>query len=256
MERLKHDLIRKSTVIENENIKPINYSKRIKKIYDVAILSRGGQIKNEDLIEAMRLSSQFSREFILAQKIKQIIIKTIVFLKTKEENAKKLRLIFLALRLGIQFVLVRCKIQIDYIPMVGISPQVVITATCTGGTLGFIYGWFTAGILFMGPPTLLTALMIRSVAQQFMHNKQYKELAEFYQNFATDKVFIEQILENVSEIHKKVQENYSKISLENLNWNKNPEIKQTAECLGIFENLPKTIETLHINTLDSDIELY
>ena len=45
------------------------------------------------------------------------------------------------------------------------------------------------------------------------------------------------------------------MNIENLNWNANPKIKQVAERLGIFENPPEIAETLHIDTVDFNMEL-
>ena len=57
---------------------------------------------------------------------------------------------------------------------------------------------------------------------------------------------------NFLNYRRKTQKNC--IKLKNLNWTSNPEIKEAAERLGIFENFPKTIEPLHIETLDFYLE--
>lgn len=60
----------------------------------------------------MYLESNFSSDFTLAQRIQQMFIKTLVFLKTREENTNKLRLIFLAVKLGLNLILIRWNIRI------------------------------------------------------------------------------------------------------------------------------------------------
>lgn len=47
-------------------------------------------------------------------------------------------------------------------------------------------------------------------------------------------------------------ENSNKRKLEDLNWNKNPEIQEAAERLGIFENPPNPTGKLNLDLLDSD----
>lgn len=46
--------------------------------------------------------------------------------------------------------------------------------------------------------------------------------------------------------------NSNKIRFESLNWNNNPDIKEAAERLGIFENAPSFTKPLNLNTLDSE----
>ena len=52
------------------------------------------------------------------------------------------------------------------------------------------------------------------------------------------------MLDRIHNINKQIEENMNLINLKNLNWNKNPEIKQAAERLGIFENPPKIARPL------------
>jgi hypothetical protein len=252
MDRLKADLIKKSRKIEHAS-KSTSYSNKIKKIYRVALSPRGGEI-NDFLIQGA-LESEFSAEFTISQRIRDMILKTLIYLKTREENADKLRLIFLVARLGLNLILVRCNINIDYLVDDGVPKTVKVIAVCTGGTFGFIYGWLTAGILIAAPPTILSALMIKSLAQQYMHQKNYQELMQFQHRLATDEKFRNEILQSMREKHKQFVENYNKVNLENLNWNANPKIKQAAERLGIFENPPEIAETLHIDTVDFNLEL-
>ena len=251
MDKLKADLIKKST--KKGTSKSTKSTKKLQKIYRVALNQRGGQI--DDILNPADLESKFSLEFTLAQRIQQMFLKALVFLKSREENADKLRLIFLAARLGIDLILIRCNISVEYFTVNGITQKVGAIATCTGGTLGFVYGWFTAGISLAVPPTILSAFMIRSLIQQYMNNKNHQQVIEFYQQLATDSEFRERILQSIKQQHKQFIENYQKIHIENLNWNANPEIKQAAERLGIFEDPPRFSETLHLDTLDFDLEL-
>ena len=252
MDKLKADLIKKSRKTKYAP-KGMSSSTKINNIYRFALNPRGGQIS--DILTQGQLESDFLAEFTIAQRIRDMVIKSLIYLKTREENADKLRLIFLAARLGLNLVLVRCNINIDYLVEDGVPKTVKVIAVCTGGTFGFIYGWLTAGILLAAPPTLLSALMIKNLAQQYMHYKSYKEIMQFQHQLATDEKFRNDILKSIREQHKQFVENYNKVNIENLNWNANPKIKQAAERLGIFENPPEIGETLHLDTLDFDLEL-
>ena len=121
MDRLKADLIKKSRKIEHAS-KSTSYSNKIKKIYRVALSSRGGEI-NDFLIQGV-LESEFSTEFTISQRIRDMFFKTLIFMKTRGKNADKLRLIFLVARLGINLILVRCNINIDYVVDDGVPKTV------------------------------------------------------------------------------------------------------------------------------------
>ena len=71
----------------------------------------------------------------------------------------------------------------------------------------------------------------------------------------TDTEFREHIQDVLKETYRQIEENSKRITLKDLNWNKNPAIKQACECLGIFENPPKIDGPLHLDTLDFDLEL-
>ena len=251
MKRLKDDIIKKSRVIDTSSFR--NYSnytdKRIKKIYNFALKPRGGQI------EDIKLAQQFAQESKLAQQIKKMIHRTVIFLMTKENNARVFKRLFTVARLALQFVLIRCNIQIQYLVIDGITQQVAIISMCSGGTLGFIYGWFAAGTFLIVTPAVLSAFVLRSLFQQYMNFKQYQEILKFSVRLAKDKEFRESIINMIHGINNQIEENMNLINLKNLNWNKNPEIKQAAERLGIFQNPPKIDGPLHLDTLDFDLEL-
>ena len=107
MERLKDDLLKKSKIIDSSP--PINNlnstNTRIQKIYKFALNPRGGQIEDTQL----------------AQHIKTIFIKTLSFLKRKEQNSRALKQLFMVPRVLLVFVLRRCNIQIDYIVTNGVT---------------------------------------------------------------------------------------------------------------------------------------
>ena len=105
MDRLKANMIKKSIKMKYA-LKDKCYSEKIYKIYRVALNPRVGQI--EDILIQAQLESEFSLEFTIAERIEQ------AFIKTKENNADKLRFIFITTRLGLNLILVRCNIRVEY----------------------------------------------------------------------------------------------------------------------------------------------
>jgi hypothetical protein len=68
-----------------------------------------------------------------------------------------------------------------------------------------------------------------------------------------DKDLQEEIKNTFINIQKQM-DNSNKITLEYLNWNKNPEIKEAAERLGIFENPPSVTRKPNLDLLDADLD--
>lgn len=253
MKRLKDSLIKQSRLIDQPQFQSRNSrssrNKKIQKIYKFALNPRGGQI------EDINLAAEFSKEFKLAQKIKQIIERTIIFIKTKENNTKLTKFIFIALRSGIEFVLIQCNINLQCIITDELKPEIVILALSTGGTFGFIHGWFAAGFFLALTPSVLSVFLVRSLFQQYMHFRQYQRVLEISVKLSKDPEYRKAIMNKIDQINKQIEENMNLINLETLNWNKNPSIKQAAKRLGIFEKSPKIDGPLHINTLDVDLEV-
>ena len=233
MARLKNDIIKKSRLIEPS--KSSSKKSKIQKIYRFALDNRGGD----------------DYKYQLADKIKDLVIKLAVFLKEKELRAKVLKLIFTQGRLVLQLVLSICKINLQYVVVDQVSPQVVVIACCTGGTTGFVCSWFSVGAILVAPPTLLSVFLLRSLAQQIQYNAEYTKLKNSIGRFLKDKNFQEDIRNILIETQKQM-DNSNKIKLEHLNWNKNLAIKEAAERLGIFENAPSATGPL---TLDLDPDL-
>ena len=240
MARLKNDIIKKSRLIEpSKSPNNLSFKKsKIQKIYKFALNNRGGD----------------DYKYQLADKLKDLVIKLAVFFKEKELRAKVLKLIFTQGRLVLQLVLSICNINLQYIVVDQVSPQVVVIACCTGGTTGFVCSWFSVGAILVAPPTVLSVFLLRSLAQQIQHNAEYIKLKNIIGRFSKDKNFQEDI-KNIFIETQKQMDNSNKIKLEYLNWNKNPAIKEAAERLGIFENAPSATGPLTLDTLDPDPDL-
>ena len=251
IQKLKADLIKKSKLIDSsQNISYSKNTKKIKRIYKFALDQRGG-----GEIEDIELVNQFNRKFRISIFIQNMVQRTLGFLMTKEKNAKFLKLFFMAARLGIEYILIKCNIRIQYIGPNEINPQFAICAVCTGGTMGFVHGWFASGRLLFVTPAAITAFILRSFYQQIIHNRQYRQLLELSYRLTQDKEFRERLITALNEAIKHIEIRINNLKLDNLNWNKNTDIKQTAEQLGIFENPINIDGPLNLDTLDVSLEL-
>jgi len=234
MARLKKDLIKKSRLIEPlKSRKKLNSKEsKIKKIYRFVLGPRGGS----------------DYDYQLANKIKDLVIELAVFLKKKELQGKVLKLIFSHGRLVLQLILATYDINLQLVVLDPISREVVAIACCTGGAMGFIVSWFSVAATLVAPPTILSVFLVRSLAQQIQHNKEYTKIGRFL----NDENFQENIKSIFIDAQKRI-DNSNKIKLEHLNWNKNPAIKEAAERLGIFENAPRATGQFTLDTLDPDL---
>lgn len=161
MSRLKNSIIKKSKKFIPHSDSSIFNSKetKIKKIYKVALESRGGQFEN------FQEDPEFSNEaFKLAQEIKGLVERLAHFLKERELKGFA-RIFFQNGRLLLELILYKCRIDITYSLLTeGLSTQVIgITATA-GGALGFTLSWVSAGASLVVSPVLISILLTRSVA--------------------------------------------------------------------------------------------
>ena len=210
MERLKSSIIKKS-----QSEIPILNSKskkaRIKNIYRVAFDFHGGQL------EELQAHHEFSNEvFKLAQEIKGFVERLASFLKERE--LKGVAMIFCKNgRLFLELILYRCKIDITYALLTeGLSTQVIIITATAGGTVGFTLSWFSAGAALVAPPILISTLLIRSLLQQLVNQRDYLKF----------KKLVNQMLEN-------------------------EELKQTLQALWVDKESLAT-PTIEMKPFDSD----
>lgn len=183
MERLKNSIIKKSKLVRQSD-RPIFNSKEtiIKKIYKVALENRGGQFEN------FQADHEFSNEvFNLSQEIKGLVERLVRFLKERELKGVA-RIFFKNGRLLLELILYKCRIDITYSLLTeGLSTQViVITATAGGAATGFTLSWFSAGASLVAPPVLISILLIRSVAQQIVNQRDYAKFKKLVTQMLED----------------------------------------------------------------------
>jgi len=237
MARLKSAIIKKARLVNSE---PLKLSSKLtpkelmtKKVYMIARHTRGGS----------------DYEYKLASKIKDLVIQLALFLKRKELQGKVFKFIFGHGRLILQLILAIYKIDLQFIVIEAANFDAVVIVCCTGSVMGFIFSWFSAAATLVAPPTVLLTFLVRSLAQQIQCNRDYTKFRENISICLTDKIFQGNLERTLIRTQKRI-DNSNKIKLEHLNWNKNPAVKEAAERLGIFENVPSVTDQLTSDTLD------
>ena len=182
MERLKNSIIKKSKLVRQSD-RPIFNSKetRIKKIYKVALENRGGEFEN------FQADHEFSNEvFKLAEEIKGLVERLARFLKERELKGVA-RIFFKNGRLLLELILYKCRIDITYSLLTeGLSTQVIVITATAGGAAGFTLSWFSAGASLVAPPVLISILLIRSVAQQIVNQRDYANFKKLVNKMLED----------------------------------------------------------------------
>ena len=243
MERLKNSIIKKSTKIQPKLTSFNSKKSKIKRIYKLALNNRGGEV---------------NIEYELATKIKNIVVQLVTFLKRRELKGF-LKIIFCQGRIVMDFILRLCNIQLNYYYSYmseEITPKVIVIALTTGGTTGFIISWFKVGTILIAPSLLVSGLFFRSVAQQVKNYWEFLTLKKALNELLVNDPEIRQTFKTIVTKTQNKINNSNKIlmeSFENLNWNKNPLIKESCERLGIFDNAPQRIEKLNLDIFDPKI---
>lgn len=247
MRRLKNSIIKKSRLLKADASESTNFDStesikkrpaNIKKIVKFALSNRGGQDGNG---------------YKLAEQIRNMILKLAVFLKQREMEGL-LKILFTHGRLVLELILSMCQIHLTYITSNEVNPQIIVIAMTSGGSIGFTLSWVSAGTILVSPPVIASILLLRSFTQQIIHNIQFLQLKNRFNELLKDEEIREEIQTLLIDTQKKIN-NSNKIkfeSFESLNWNKNPEIKEAAERLGIFENAPHLTGELNLNPEDPD----
>lgn len=182
MERLKNSIIKKSKSLIKSDRPTRNYKEiRIKNIYKFALENRGGQFEN------FQADHEFSNEvFKLAQEIKGLVERLASFFKERELKGVA-RIFFKNGRLLLELILYKCKIDITYSLLTeGLSTQVIVITAISGGAAGFTLSWFSAGASLVAPPVLISILLIRSVAQQIVNQRDYSKFKKLVNRMLED----------------------------------------------------------------------
>ena len=180
MERLKNSIIKKS-VIKSDRPTPNSKEIRLKKIYKFALENRGGQFEN------FQADHEFSNEVLkLAQEIKGLVERLASFLKERELKGVA-RIFFKNGRLLLELILYKCRIDITYSLLTeGLSTQVIVITATAGGAAGFTLSWFSASASLVALPVLISILLIRSVAQQIVNQRDYSKFKKLVNQMLED----------------------------------------------------------------------
>jgi hypothetical protein len=220
MERLKNSIIKKSKLVSKSDRPILNSMNsketKIQKIYKFALETHGLETRGGQF-EEFQADHEFSNEvFKLAQKIKEFVERLARFLKERQLKGL-LRIFFKNGRLLLELILYKCRIDITYalLPQ-GLSTQVIVITATAGGAAGFTLSWFSAGATLVAPPVLISTLLIRSVVQQILNQRDYLKF----------KKLINKMLED-------------------------DELKQTIRAFFIQEEVPRTTP-IEMKPFDSD----
>ena len=169
-ERLKNSIIKKSkSVIKLKNSTP--NSKKIKKIYKLALGYSGGEFVSE----FVNLQQDNNKIVKLAEQVKAIIEKLVCFLRERELQGIA-KIFFKNGRFLLELILQQCSIDVSYtLCMDELSTHVVIKTVTAGGILGFTISWLSAGAALLTPPILLSLTLMRSLSQQIRNQQDYSE---------------------------------------------------------------------------------
>ena len=68
----------------------------------------------------------------------------------------------------------------------GLSTQVIVLTATAGGAAGFTLSWFSVGANLVAPPLLISALLLRSVTQQFLNQREYSNFKKMVEKMLDD----------------------------------------------------------------------
>lgn len=109
----------------------------------------------------------------MAQEIKGLVERLAAFLKQRELKGIA-KIFFKNGRLILELILYKCNINITYSLLTeGFSTQMIVLTTTVSGAAGFTLSWFSIGASLVAPPLLISALLLRSVTQQFLNQREY-----------------------------------------------------------------------------------
>jgi hypothetical protein len=120
----------------------------------------------------------------------------------------------------------------------------------TGGTTGFVISWYALATTLVVPSAILSIFLGRSLFQQRIHNKEYAQFQENIrrlledQDFEKDRKKLMAIIQDIGQFKNRQR---NTIKLEDLNWNKNPAIREATEQLGIFETEPNPYGPINLD---------
>jgi hypothetical protein len=239
MKRLKKSIIKKSNRLTSRTNIPILRTKqaRIKKIYNLAL--RGGQFDSP--VDELQASHEFSNEiFNLAQQIKEVVERLSAFLKEKELEGVA-NIFFKNGKLIIELILYRCQIDITYsILTQGLSTQVIILTSTIGGAAGFTIAWFSVGSILVAPPLLISVLLLRSVTQQILNQRDYSNFKKMVNKMLDDDELKKTIKAFFTE-DGSLTPNFGKLKMEPLDLNEKSALKHNFN-LKSDENLEEFIK--------------
>jgi len=122
----------------------------------------------------------------LGQEIKWLVELLASFLKERQLKGVA-RIFFKNSRLLLELILYKCITDITYSLLTEeLSTQVIIITATPGGSAYFTLSWFSAGAILIAPPVLISTLLIRSIAQQIVNQKDYSKFKKLVNQMLND----------------------------------------------------------------------
>ena len=86
-----------------------------------------------------------------------------------------------------ELILHKCSIDITYSLLTEeLSTQVIVITATADSAAGFTISWFSVGASLIAPPVLISILLIRSVAQQIVNQRDYSEFKKLVNKMLKD----------------------------------------------------------------------
>lgn len=122
----------------------------------------------------------------MAQEIKGLVERLARFLKERELKGVA-RIFFKNGRLLLELVLYKCRIDITY-PLLAeeSSTQVIVITATIGYAASFTFSWFSTGASLVALPVLISILLILSIVQQIVNQRNYSKFKKLVNQMLED----------------------------------------------------------------------
>jgi len=203
MKRLEKAIVKKSPLLKSdpkELNKKLNKKRkinkrrikkrRIKKIINFALTQSGGQLEDLKTIEDLnnfQVHYECSNNNVveLAHIIRKTMETVVLSLKKNEQKAV---ILYKPTRFLLELLLCRCGISVNYVLSDDeLDNRLIILTTTTGGISGYSSSWLSfAGSLIIGPLLTICGLLIRSLRQQSINEKDYEKFTQMFVRMLDD----------------------------------------------------------------------
>lgn len=261
MLRLKRDLINKSRLGKHPIptklfFNPLRSKLKVTKVYKVLIDKqllldkRGGDFDPNSNIYILL--------YKFLSKFEAVILKILAGLKNKKlyahaSKAFAKQVFYCQVRRAIQLFLEVYNIQINQKLSKEIGPELIATAIFTGGATGIISACLPVLRSVLGPSVLFSTFLFKKLIENATSSSFWSEKNPIRQILKDEE--IDQQLNNLLMRSQEEFSNSGKVRLQDLHWNKNPQIKEAAQRLNVFQTAPEVGHKLTLDPCNLDPDL-